>query len=353
MPDFSNALQGYLAGMQANSRLQTPVQAFLQQLRESQQQQLQREQAQGLMAFRKGMLGNTADRTAAMLQHYADMADVANRKAATSENRLAAWQNFQQQSLNIKNLMAQAQAGNQTARAKLADAQAAFVKSKQDLQDQFGADQAQSIINRNNAMADLSGARTGQIGEPSYGDVLKAFNAKQKAYDSLLPSQQKTTPKPTMQDAYQSLIQAKPASSATPGGQASLTPNADTLPPLPDSAIPQDTNPLLAMLKAIHTQRIPSQVSQSTGSATPPAAPPIPPGPTSTPTLPSVNYPLSPEPMPQGFVTPVGDIGDTFGQQASADPLHGMYSQRDPGVYQMNGKQYLVDGSGMIQALPV
>lgn len=339
MAQFGDALQGYLAGQEIAARQPTPVQSFLAQLRESQQQKAAEKNAEGLMAFRQGMLGNTADRTAAMLLHYQDQADYNAKRADLSERRLQAKQAYDDEQLKLRKLVAEAQAGNQNARAALAKEQANLASVTADLKEAFGADEAQSIINKNNAMANLTGAKTGQVGEPTYSDVQKQYQTDLKAWMATPPN--KRGAQPTPQDAYQKLIQAKPTAdtdtSTAPGGMASLQPT--------DMGLDLGTapNPLMAMLKAKPMTK--TGIPAKTSTQPTPLTGKIPTYPSKPDTTP--NYIQSAEPPSTGYQAPMDDTK----QVASMDPLHGQYSQRDPGVYEMNGKQYLVDGTGMIQAL--
>lgn len=376
MPNFSDALQGYENGANNAVRvgaerltIPTPVQSFLGQLHQNQEMGLQQQQIQALGNYRQALIGNAGQRIDNQGQHYQDMAVAANAKQALAEDKLKQVLMLSNRRLDIQQQIANTNQATAQGKQKVLDLQAQL--QAVDLQTRNALNQ--SKINSNNmggmqrfASATKDTATTPGSGVANPRDAMTIYLKSQADADkynrmnSGLPGFKPKVPL-TPDQARDLAIQFNtapndtppedsPGDSSTPspvpGGMAQLS-GMDQLGSMgEDPMVPPEVNPLMAFLKRPFNPNVTKQL-QGPGSAPappPPGTDPYPPPVNTTP-----NYPINAGPPVTGHVDP---IPDPTTQQATLDPLHGMYSQRDPGVYSMNGRQYLVDGTGVIQALP-
>ena len=322
MGEFGDALQGYQQG--ANNSLQiqeqnlnrpTPVQAFLQQLRSGQEMGIQQQQAQGLMAYRDAMVNNQSDRGTALAQHYQDQANNSDRRASIAEARNKASEDLQGATLAVKQAQQKVQAGVAGATIELLQAKTKEVTAEANVKQVYGPAEAQSVIAKNQALTGFLGTRDTNAQNPSYDQVRKQLQVMQHSW-GLLPYNQRG-PMPTIDDADAAL--------------KSIAPGANAVPPSDTPPDPPATGP-----------------GSSLGV--------IPPMPVLPSVLPSMGTPQAlpqADPTQEALKRPNGNpmLKIVPPQEASVDPLHGQFSTRTPGLYGMNGNQYLVDGSGMINAL--
>ena len=346
MGQFSDALQGYDQG--ANNSLQiqeqnlnrpTPVQAFLQQLRTNQEQSIQQQQVQGLVGYRNALVGNQGDRNVAVAQHYQDLANFNNQRATTSDARLTAWQNIQNATLAVKQANQKVQAGVAGANTELIQAKIQQVNAETSLKQVYGPAEAQSIIDRNTAASTFTGTKNTNAQGPSFSDVSKQYNTDLKMWGRLPLNQR--GPMPTLQDSANKLQAIAPGAAqknavtlADPSSSSALSPDP-TATGVPD----------------------PSGLGTSGTLGTPPQMPMLPfmggsPLPQDQPTQDALKK-VPRDPLAQLLQpsAPPDPPPPNVASMNSMDPLHGQFSARTPGLYSMNGGQYLVDGSGMISAM--
>lgn len=360
---YSDALNGYQEG--ANNALRvgaerlsipTPAQSFLQALRERQQMGLQQQEVQGNLALRNALLGVNQDKANAMAQHYADLADAARAKQGLAEDKLKQALVLSSRRLDIQQQIANTNQATAEGRQKVLGLQAQLQDI--DLQTRDALNDAKINFYNSGGMQRQAGAQKDVATTPTPGQI--NVNPEQ-AYKTMVDQQSKAavlSGKPYTAPPFADFLKTlqsipgvnlgapttppavPPAKGAAPGPQSALT-GMDQ-----NSLVPQDSNPLMALLKAPVRPNIPNrQVPFAPPAAANPA--PVPEGNTPPPVNTTPNYPLSPEAPSSGFQAPVGDVTQT----AAIDPLHGQQTFRPAGLYTLNGKQYSVDQNGIIQAM--
>lgn len=370
MPNFSDALQGYENGANNAVRvgaerlsIPTPVQSFLAQLQKQKEFGLQQQQVGALEAYRQALAGNAGQRVENQGQRNQDLAKAAADKQALAEQKLKQALQLSSRRLDIQQQIANTNQATAEGRQKVLGLQAQL----QDIDLQTRDAMNDAKINFYNAggqqrvaSATKDTATTPGSGIANPKDALSIYTASQKqadAYNRMGAGIKGFVPKVPL-----TMEQAKDLAAQANTGTAE--PAEKDAPVLQDNPGPQSqlgvqpsdllTQPQPTMLEALLKRKLPQRVG--TPVVVPPASPtngppsdtgPYPPQPDTTP-----NYPVD----ASGFSR--FNMGDP--KQASmapdgsaqvVDPLHGQLSQRAPGTYSLNGKQYLVDGSGMIQAL--
>lgn len=398
MPNFSDALQGYENGANNAVRvgaerlaIPTPVQAFLDQLHKQQELGIQRQQVQALGGYRQGLLQNAGQRIENQGQRNEDLATAASAKQALAEQKLKQALALSSRRLDIQQQIANTNGATAEGKQKLMDLQSQLAQV--DLQSRDALNEAKinfyntggeqrsasaakdtattpgsGVANPKDAMtiylksqADADKANRTNAGIPGYvpkvpltmeqaRDMAAQFNTAPAEKDALTLADSPDAYTPSMRNSNDKLTPDQPtAPDIQPVPQApSMPPMSSNLPPVD---VPQQQNPLEALLKRGMSERG-TMNKQKRLQGMPPAptmpppvnAGPQPPQPDMTP-----NYPINAGAPVPGPVIPLTDQQPV--QQAAVDPLHGQKSMREPGVYSLNGRQYMVDGSGTIQAL--
>lgn len=368
MPNFSDALQGYENGANNAVRvgaerlsIPTPVQAFLAQLQKQKEFGLQQQQVSALESYRNALAQNAGQRVENQGQHYQDMATAAAAKQALAEDKLKQALILSNRRMDIQQQIANTNQATAEGKQKVLGLQAQLQEI--DLQTRDAMNDAKINFYNAGGQQRVASATKDTATTPGSGianpkDALSIYQKSQQqadAYNRMGAGIKGFVPKVplTMEQAKDLAAQAN--TGAPEPAEKDALPLQEA--PGPQSQLGVQPSDLLAqpqptMLEALLKSKKPVSKEGLPVGGIGPSGPPPPEGPYPPPPNTTPNYPVDASGLSRF------NMGDpkqaSMGPDGSAqviDPLHGQLSQRAPGMYSLNGKQYLVDGSGMIQAL--